>query len=97
MGGGVAGDYTTSNKSYSECGQVFGDEFAAAAVIDRLPQSLVTVNIRGESNGQEEGRNLRGAGCEGDRLSGSSVELGPALSLIRSSAAEFETGRNWGV
>ena len=39
----------TSNKSYSEWGQVFGDEFAAAAVIDRLLHFSVSVNIRGES------------------------------------------------
>lgn len=39
----------TSNKSYSEWGVVFGDEVAAAAVIDRLLHYSTTVNIRGES------------------------------------------------
>lgn len=39
----------TSNKSYSEWGAVFGDEVAAAAVIDRLLHFSTTVNIRGES------------------------------------------------
>ena len=39
----------TSNKSYVEWGSVFGDEFAAAAVIDRLLHYSTTVNIRGES------------------------------------------------
>jgi len=39
----------TSNKSYAEWGSVFGDEFAAAAVIDRLLHYSTTVNIRGES------------------------------------------------
>lgn len=39
----------TSNKSYSEWGGVFGDEVAAAAVIDRLLHFSTTVNIRGES------------------------------------------------
>jgi DNA replication protein DnaC len=39
----------TSNKSYLEWGSVFGDEVAAAAVIDRLLHYSTTVNIRGES------------------------------------------------
>lgn len=39
----------TSNKSYSEWGAVFGDEVAAAAIIDRLLHYSTTVNIRGES------------------------------------------------
>jgi DNA replication protein DnaC len=39
----------TSNKSYVEWGAVFGDEFAAVAVIDRLLHYSTTVNIRGES------------------------------------------------
>ncbi len=39
----------TSNKSYSEWGAVFGDDVAAAAIIDRLLHYSTTVNIRGES------------------------------------------------
>ena len=39
----------TSNKSYVEWGAVFGDEVAAAAVIDRLLHYSTTVNIRGDS------------------------------------------------
>src|ERR671936_394407 len=39
----------TSNKSYMEWGSVFGDEFAAVAIIDRLLHFSTTVNIRGES------------------------------------------------
>jgi len=39
----------TSNKSYSEWGGVFGDEVAAAAILDRLLHHSTTVNIRGES------------------------------------------------
>lgn len=39
----------TSNKSYGEWGSVFGDEFAAVAIIDRLLHYSTTVNIRGES------------------------------------------------
>jgi DNA replication protein DnaC len=39
----------TSNKSYLEWGAVFGDEVAAAAILDRLLHYSTTVNIRGES------------------------------------------------
>ena len=39
----------TSNKSYVEWGSVFGDEVAAAAIIDRLLHYSTTINIRGES------------------------------------------------
>lgn len=39
----------TSNKSYGEWGGVFGDEVAAAAILDRLLHHSTTVNIRGES------------------------------------------------
>jgi DNA replication protein DnaC len=39
----------TSNKSYSEWGTVFGDDVAAAAIIDRLLHYSTTVNIRGDS------------------------------------------------
>jgi hypothetical protein len=39
----------TSNKSYLEWGGVFGDEVAAAAILDRLLHYSTTVNIRGES------------------------------------------------
>lgn len=39
----------TSNKSYVEWGSVFGDDVAAAAIIDRLLHHSTTINIRGES------------------------------------------------
>ena len=39
----------TSNKSYMEWGSVFGDEYAAVAIIDRLLHYSTTVKIRGES------------------------------------------------
>jgi len=39
----------TSNKSYVEWGSVFGDDVAAAAIIDRLLHYSTTINIRGES------------------------------------------------
>jgi DNA replication protein DnaC len=37
-----------SNKSYAEWGSVFGDEVAAAAVIDSFLHYSTTVNIRGD-------------------------------------------------
>ena len=38
-----------SELRYSEWGSVFGDEFAAVTIIDRLLHYSTTVNIRGES------------------------------------------------
>jgi DNA replication protein DnaC len=39
----------TSNKSYADWGQVFGDTTIAAAILDRLLHHSTTINIRGES------------------------------------------------
>lgn len=39
----------TSNKGFSEWGEVFGDAVLAAAILDRLLHHSTTVNIRGES------------------------------------------------
>jgi DNA replication protein DnaC len=39
----------TSNKSFEEWGDVFGDEVMAAALIDRLLHHCHIVNIRGNS------------------------------------------------
>lgn len=39
----------TSNKSYGDWGEVFGDTVLAAATLDRLLHHSVTINIRGES------------------------------------------------
>src|SRR5215207_7147408 len=39
----------TSNKSFEEWGNVFGDEVMAAALIDRLLHHCHIVNIRGNS------------------------------------------------
>ena len=39
----------TSNKAYSEWGEVLGDPVLAAAVLDRILHHSTTVNIRGES------------------------------------------------
>ncbi len=39
----------TSNRSYSEWGEVLGDNVVAAAILDRLLHHSVTLNIKGES------------------------------------------------
>ena len=39
----------TSNKSFSEWGEILGDQVMAAAVLDRILHHCVAVNIRGES------------------------------------------------
>ncbi len=39
----------TSNKTYSEWGEVLGDNVIAAAVLDRILHHSITVNIKGES------------------------------------------------
>jgi len=39
----------TSNKSFAEWGEIFGDEVMAAALIDRLVHHCHIVNIRGNS------------------------------------------------
>jgi DNA replication protein DnaC len=38
----------TSNKSFEEWGEIFGDEVMAAALIDRLLHHCHIVNIRGQ-------------------------------------------------
>jgi len=39
----------TSNKSYSEWGEILGDEVIASAILDRILHHSTTVNIKGES------------------------------------------------
>ena len=39
----------TSNKTYSEWGEILGDNVIAAAVLDRVLHHSITVNIKGES------------------------------------------------
>ena len=39
----------TSNKSFEEWGEIFGDEVMASALIDRLVHHCHIVNIRGNS------------------------------------------------
>jgi DNA replication protein DnaC len=46
----------TSNKSYADWGQVFGETTIATAILDRLLHHSTTVNIRGESYRLKERR-----------------------------------------
>ncbi len=39
----------TSNRSYGEWGEVFGDTIIASAILDRLLHHSITINIKGES------------------------------------------------
>lgn len=39
----------TSNKSYSEWGEIFGDPVIATAILDRILHHSITLNLRGES------------------------------------------------
>jgi len=39
----------TSNKSFSEWGEILGDQAMAAAVLDRIMHNCTVVNIKGES------------------------------------------------
>jgi len=39
----------TSNKSYSEWGEVFGDPIIATAILDRILHHSITLNIKGDS------------------------------------------------
>lgn len=49
----------TSNKSFSEWGEVFGDEVMAAALVDRLVHHCHIVNIRGNSYRMKNHADLR--------------------------------------
>jgi DNA replication protein DnaC len=51
----------TSNKSFGEWGDVFGDEVMAAALIDRLVHHCHVVNIRGNSYRMRHHAELRSA------------------------------------
>ena len=46
----------TSNKSFSEWGEILGDQVIVAAVLDRILHHCVVVNIRGESYRLKDGR-----------------------------------------
>lgn len=61
----------TSNKSFSEWGEVFGDAVLATAILDRLLHHSTVVNIRGESYRLREKKRGQGpAGLLGPPASG---------------------------
>ena len=41
--------YNTSNKSFSEWGEILGDSVMASAVLDRILHHCTVINIKGES------------------------------------------------
>ena len=46
----------TSNKSFVDWGEIFGDQVLATAILDRLLHHATTVNIKGESYRLKEKR-----------------------------------------
>ena len=46
----------TSNKSFGEWGEIFGDPIIAAAVLDRILHHCTTLNIKGDSYRLKERR-----------------------------------------
>lgn len=62
----------TSNKSFEEWGEIFGDEVMAAALIDRLLHHCHIVNIRGNSYRMRQHTELWQALNNGDSASASS-------------------------
>jgi len=48
----------TSNKSYGEWGEIFGDHVIASAVLDRILHHCTTINIKGESYRLKERRRV---------------------------------------
>ena len=56
----------TSNKAFSEWGQVFGGEFLATAILDRLLHHCDVISITISINGPSYRRKNRLAAIEGD-------------------------------
>jgi DNA replication protein DnaC len=46
----------TSNKSFVDWGEIFGDQVLATAILDRLLHHATTLNIKGESYSLKEKR-----------------------------------------
>ena len=65
----------TSNKSFEEWGEIFGDEVMATALIDRLVHHCHIVNIRGNSYRMKNHAELYAS----LRPTSRAVELGPTL------------------
>lgn len=64
----------TSNKSFSDWGEIFGDQVIATAILDRLLHHATTINIKGESYRLKEKRKaglLRTPSSQARQLAGS--------------------------
>ena len=48
----------TSNKSYSEWGEILGDEVIASAILDRILHHSTTVNIKVNLTGSKKGKKM---------------------------------------
>jgi len=64
----------TSNKSFAEWGEIFGDEVMAAALIDRLVHHCHIVNIRGNSYRMRHHADLRSALTPGGLTPGEEMD-----------------------
>ena len=52
-------DYLTSNKSFTDWGEIFNDQVLTTAILDRLLHHATTVNIKGESYRLREKKKAR--------------------------------------
>jgi DNA replication protein DnaC len=68
----TASTVLTSNKSFAEWGEVFGDDVMAAALIDRLLHHCHIINIRGNSYRMRQHTELWRSLNSGDSNSASS-------------------------
>jgi DNA replication protein DnaC len=76
----------TSNKSYGDWGEIFGELTLATAILDRLLHHSTTLNIRGESYRLKERRKAGLLGSVG-AVSGGTVERREAASVPQAKAA----------
>jgi DNA replication protein DnaC len=81
----------TSNKSYGDWGEIFGELTLASAILDRLLHHSTTINIRGESYRLKERRKaglLGGTGRVGGVADGSPEAVGRAVPAVGEGSAE---------
>ena len=58
----------TSNKSFSECGEILGDNAMASAVLNRILHHCTVLNIKGESYRLKDRKKNSLATAEGVKL-----------------------------
>jgi len=56
----------TPNKSFSEWGEVLGDQVMASAVLDRILHHYTVVNMRGESYRLKDGKKMNNINIRGE-------------------------------